>query len=190
MAKLDTKLEITTGLGDNYLCEMQDNYDEVYRTLAKVSGTDAMKGLADLAKRNTSILKGSKIIVIKNNSPVGVEMNFRINEFGNVSVPSGGKDTFQEEIFVRQYLAGGEYMLLPNQFMLAYDTLSESAAFSSTVDNQTGAAHDATLAVDSLADTDNVTVTSNIIGSASNTRLYLEPYTSATNCTANLFFCW
>ena len=184
MAKLDTKLEITTGLGDNYICEMQDNYDEVYRTLAKVSGTDAMKALADLAKRNTSILKGSKVIVIKNNSPVGVEMNFRINEFGNI----GGKDTFQEEIFVRQYLAGGEYMLLPNQFMLGYNALDESAAFASTVDNQTGAERDATLAVDSLADVDNVTVTNNIISSATNTRVYLEPYTSATNCTANLFF--
>ena len=184
MAKLDTKLEITTGLGDNYICEMQDNYDEVYRTLAKVSGTDAMKGIADLAKRNTSILKGSKVIVIKNNSPVGVEMNFRINEFGNI----GGKDTFQEEIFVRQYLAGGEYMLLPNQFMLGYNALDESAAFASTVDNQTGAERDATLAVDSLADVDNVTVTNNIISSATNTRVYLEPYTSATNCTANLFF--
>ena len=29
MAKLDTKLEITTGLGNEYICEMQDNYTEV-----------------------------------------------------------------------------------------------------------------------------------------------------------------
>ena len=33
MAKLDTKLEITTGLGDTYICEMQDNYDEVWQKL-------------------------------------------------------------------------------------------------------------------------------------------------------------
>jgi hypothetical protein len=98
-------------------------------------------------------LKGSKVIVLKNNSPVGVELQFRMNEFGN----SLNKDTFQEEIFVTQYLAGGEYMLLPNQFMLGYNSLSESAANAKTTDNATGASVNATLAVDSTADIDSAT---------------------------------
>ena len=40
---------------------------------------------------------------------------------------------------------------------------------------------------DSGANADNTTATNNVVGSASNTLLYLEPYTSAANCTANLF---
>ena len=182
MAKLDTKLEITTGLGDTYICDMQDNYDEVYRTMAKVDNSDGFTSVASLLKSNNSILKGSKVIVLKNNSPVGVELQFRMNEFGN----NLNKDTFQEEIFVTQYLAGGEYMLLPNQFMLGYNSLSESAANAKTTDNATGASVNATLAVDSTADIDSATA-SGIIGSSSATRVYLEPYTSASNCTANLF---
>ena len=168
MAKLDTKLEITTGLGDTYICDMQDNYDEVYRTMAKVDNSDGFTSVASLLKSNNSILKGSKVIVLKNNSPVGVELQFRMNEFGN----NLNKDTFQEEIFVTQYLAGGEYMLLPNQFMLGYNSLSESAANAKTTDNATGASVNATLAVDSTADIDSATA-SGIIGSSSATRVYL-----------------
>ena len=70
MARLETKLEITTGNGDSdYLCSMTDNYSEAYRTLAKVSNALMLFiSLATLSKINTSVLKGSKLILIKNNS--------------------------------------------------------------------------------------------------------------------------
>ena len=51
------------------------------------------------------------------------------------------------------------------------------------VDN---AAPDSNEYVDSTANADSAT-SAGVIGSASNTTLYLEPYTSAANCTANLF---
>ena len=52
------------------------------------------------------------------------------------------------------------------------------------VDN---AAPDSNEYVDSTADTDDVTADDNVDNSASNTTVYLEPYTSSADCTANLF---
>ena len=52
------------------------------------------------------------------------------------------------------------------------------------VDN---AAPDSNEYVDSGADTDDTTGTDNVDNSASNTTVYLEPYASAADCTANLF---
>ena len=45
---------------------------------------------------------------------------------------------------------------------------------------------DANMYVDSTADADSATA-AGVVGNATSTRLYLEPYTDATNCTANLF---
>ena len=45
---------------------------------------------------------------------------------------------------------------------------------------------DSNMYVDSTADADSATA-AGIVGNATNTDLYLEPYTSAANCTANLF---
>ena len=52
------------------------------------------------------------------------------------------------------------------------------------VDN---AAPDSNEYVDSTADADDTTPTDNVIGDVDDTTLYLEPYTSAADCTANLF---
>ena len=181
MARLDTKLEIKTGLGDNYICEMQDNYDEVYRTKAKVDNSDGFVSLASLDKVNASILKGSKLLVIKNNSPVGVEIFFNINEY----TTSGIADTYSSDRYFSQFLAGGEFMVLPNQFVIGTNGIA-SVGTASSIDNMTGASRDATLAIDSAANVDDATA-NGIISSASATRVYLEPYTSAADCTANLF---
>ena len=84
MAKLDANLTITAGQGKEYLCSMSDNYTEVYQNINKVDNTDAFITLATLSKTNVSLLKGSKLIVIKNNS-VPVEIQLQINEFANNS---------------------------------------------------------------------------------------------------------
>ena len=55
--------------------------------------------------------------------------------------------------------------------------------FGTAVDN---AAPDANEYTDSTADVDSATA-SGVVSSSSSTVLYLEPYTSAANCTANLF---
>ena len=56
--------------------------------------------------------------------------------------------------------------------------------FGTAVDNL---APDANEYTDSTADADNTTATDNVIGDVDDTTVYLEPYTSAANCTANLF---
>ena len=181
MAKLETKLQIIAGnKEDSYTCSMIDNYQEVYRTMAKVDNSDAFITLATLAKINTSPLKGSKVILIKNHSPVGVELQFLINEYA-----TSAADAFSAERRISQFLAGGEYMILPNQFIIGSNSDS-SVANSAQVDNKGGYDINTTLAKDSGADVDDGSGL-DIIGSASETKVFLEPYTSAVNCSANRF---
>jgi hypothetical protein len=179
--KLETALKIKTP-HEQFDVSMTDDYTEVYRQKALVDNTDSFISLTTLSKTSPSILKGSKAILIKNNSDVGVELQLQVNEFGNVS----NFDTYSEGWHLNQYLAGGEFLLLPNQHIVGYNA-DASAGNAVTVDNQGGYDIHATLAVDSTADADSATA-SGIVGDASATRLYLEPYTSATNCTANLFY--
>ena len=84
MARLDANLTVSTGQGD-YLCSMSDQYTEMYQEVAKLDNTDAFITLASLSKTNASLLKGSKLIIIKNNSPVSIELQFHINEFTDSS---------------------------------------------------------------------------------------------------------
>ena len=182
MARLEANLTLKTGKKeDSYTCDMSDNYQEIYRTQAKVDNTDSFTSLASLSKSNASILKGSKLLVIKNNSLIGVEILFHINEFAT----NGVSDTYSADALYTQFLAGGEFMVLPNQFVIGSNGIT-STGTAVTIDNMTGVVRNATLAVDSLADADSATA-DGIVGDASATRLYLEPYTSAANCTANLF---
>ena len=85
MAKLEANLTVTAGQDKDYLCSMSNDYTEVYQNINKVDNTDGFIQLASLSKSNASALKGSKLLVIKNNSPVGVELQFHINEFNDSS---------------------------------------------------------------------------------------------------------
>ena len=133
MAKLDANLTITAGQEKEYLCSMSDNYTEVYQEMAKVNNADAFITLTSLSKTAPSILKGSKLVVIKNNSPVGVELQFHINEFEN----STNVDQYTEDLRITQLLGANEYLVLPNQFMLGYAE-DASAGMAKTIDNATG----------------------------------------------------
>ena len=182
MAKLETKLEIIAGnKDDSYSCSMSDNYQEVYRTTAKVDNTDSFISLATLSKTNTSALKGAKVILIKNNSPVGVELQFQINEY-----TTGLTDTYSADRHISQFLAGGEYIILPNQFMIGSNG-DNSVANSAGPNNQGGYDVATDLANDSAIDNDDATDDA-MTDDTSSTRVYLEQYTSAANCGANAFF--
>ena len=147
MAKLEANLTVTAGQDKEYLCSMSDNYTEVYQEMAKVNNADAFVTLADLSKTAPSILKGAKLIVIKNNSPVGVELQFHINEFND----STNVDQYTEDLRITQLLGANEYMLLPNQYMLGY-AVDGSASNAKTIDNATGySVNSGKLYVDSVA---------------------------------------
>ena len=133
MAKLDANLTITTGQGQDYLCSMSDNFSEVYQNINKVDNSDVFTTLATLSKTNVSLLKGSKLIVIKNNSAVPVELQLQINEFNDTS----DVDQYTEDLYITQILGGNEYIVLPNQFMLAY-AADTSGGLAKTIDNKGG----------------------------------------------------
>jgi hypothetical protein len=133
MANLNSKLEITTTTGKSYDCIMEDNYTEVYQNINVVDNTDGFIELASLSKTNASALKGSKLLVLKNNSPVGVELQFHINEFND----SSNVDQYTEDLRITQLLGANEYMVIPNQYMIGYAT-DASASNAKTIDNKGG----------------------------------------------------
>ena len=148
MAKLEANLTVTAGQDKDYLCSMSNDYTEVYSEIAKVDNSDGFITLATAAKTNASLLKGSKLIVIKNNSPVGVELQFHINEFDD----STNVDQYTEDLRVTQLLGAGEYLLVPNQYMVGY-AADASAANAKTIDNVRGYTVNSTYSyVDSGAD--------------------------------------
>ena len=87
MAKLDTKLEISTVLGDNYICEMQDNYTEVKSVIQKVDNSDEFTdivtfGTASSIGGDAGIrMAGAKLVVVKNNNDIPIEILIRTTEF-------------------------------------------------------------------------------------------------------------
>ena len=112
---------------------MSNDYTEVYQNINKVDNTDGFIELATLSKTNASALKGSKLLVIKNNSPVGVELQFHINEFND----SSNIDQYTEDLRITQLLCAEEYMVIPNQYMVGY-AADASAANAKTIDNKGG----------------------------------------------------
>ena len=133
MAKLEANLTVTAGQDKDYLCSMSNDYTEVYQNINKVDNTDGFIELATLSKTNASALKGSKLLVIKNNSHVGVELQFHINEFND----SSNIDQYTEDLRITQLLGAEEYMVIPNQYMVGY-AADASAANAKTIDNKGG----------------------------------------------------
>ena len=79
-------------------------------------------------------------------------------------------------------LPAGDFLYLPNGRFLDYFSQTSAANEQSL----TNLAPDSNEYTDSTADVDDGSGL-DIIGSASETKVFLEPYTSAANCTANLF---
>ena len=143
MAKLEANLTVKAGQGKEYLCSMSNNYTEVYSEIAKVDNSDGFIQLANLAKTNASILKGSKLLIIKNNSPVGVEVQFKITEYKNNSdidqynlldIGSGVPSVYR---YINYVMAANQYIVLPTQYLVAYNG-AVSAANAKTIDNKGG----------------------------------------------------
>jgi len=147
MAKLEANLTVTAGQDKDYLCSMSNDYTEVYQEIAKVDNADGFVTLTTLSKTTPTILKGSKLIVIKNNSSVGVELQYSVNEFED----SSNIDQFTENLRITQLLGAGEYMVIPNQYLVGY-TGDASGGNAKTINNATGySVNSGKLYVDSVA---------------------------------------
>ena len=149
MAKLDANLTVSTGEGKDYLCSMSDTYTEIVTSKQKVDNTDAFITLATLGKSITGMsaslgarLKGAKLIILKNNSPISVELQLKYSEWHDSSdidqtnsIDLGGGGT--TERILNLILAANEYILLPNQWASGYET-DTSAGNAKTIDNKGG----------------------------------------------------
>ena len=149
MAKLDTKLEITTGLGNEYICEMKDDYTEVKSVIQKVSNDDEftqvatfglISGIGGFAGMRMS---GAKLVVVKNNNDIPLEILIQTTEFkdnSNVDELNSvdlGPDAATVTRQVSYILASNEYMVLPSTWMVSYAE-AHSAANAKTIDNKGG----------------------------------------------------
>jgi len=192
MATLTESLSIRTGKGESYNYSLTENYTETFSVRQEVDNSD---GFIKLLGSSTSIsaqnLQDVKSMVIKNNGLVGAEVQFKFTEYvdnsdvdnaNSIDLGPGSATTTRQTSFL---LGAGEYMFLPNVRWLAY---AESASGANAKPTTSGAylSLDANEYVDSGANVDSATA-SGVVSSASATTVYLEPYTSATNCTANLF---
>ena len=150
MAKLDANLTVSTGEGKEYLCSMSDNYTEIVTAIQKVDNTDAFITIATLGKSLTGIgasagqrLKGAKLIVIKNNSPVCVELQLKyaewkddsnIDKTNSIDISGDGATTSRQLNLV---LGANEYIVLPNQWAVGYED-DASGGNAKTIDNKGG----------------------------------------------------
>ena len=149
MARLDAKLEITTGLGNEYLCEMQDNYTEVKSIVQTVDNSDEFTdivtfGTASSIGGDAGIrMAGAKLVVVKNNNDIPIEILIRTTEFkdnSNVDELNSvdlGPDSATSIRNISYIIAANEYMVLPSTWMVSYAE-AHSAANAKTISNQGG----------------------------------------------------
>ena len=149
MARLDAKLEITTGLGNEYLCEMQDNYTEVKSIVQTVDNSDEFTdivtfGTASSIGGDAGIrMAGAKLVVVKNNNDIPIEILIRTTEFkdnSNVDELNSvdlGPDSATSIRSISYIIAANEYMVLPSTWMVSYAE-AHSAANAKTISNQGG----------------------------------------------------
>tara|TARA_Y100001963_G_scaffold144131_1_gene215906 strand:+ start:173 stop:1804 length:1632 start_codon:yes stop_codon:yes gene_type:complete len=149
MARLETNLEIKAGNDKDYLCTMTEQYDEVVTTKQIVDNSNTFKSIAtfglaaSIAGDAGARLSGSKLVVIKNNSPVGVELQFQTTDWkdnsnvdatNSIDISGDGASTRRDFSYL---LGGNEFMVLPSQWLVSYEN-SHSAANAKTIDNKAG----------------------------------------------------
>ena len=197
MANLTTELNITTGT-DNYSMSMTDGYNQVFRATEYVDNTDAFITIASLGTSLVGVgasagqrLKGAKLIVIKNNSSVGAEIQLKYAEWkddsnvdktNSIDISGDGASTERQ---INLLLGANEYMVLPNQWAVGYEN-DASGANAATIDNKGGYDVATALKVDSTADNDSATEDA-MTDDTSSVAVYLEPHTSTANTTGHLF---
>mgnify|MGYP003675165119 CR=1 FL=1 len=193
MARMTENLKITTGAGEIFNYNISENYNEIFSKRQEVDNSNAF---ITLVTPDTDIgantLRDIKAMIIKNNAIVAIEVQLKLTDYkdnsdvdaaNSVDLGPGSATTTRNVSFM---LAAGEFMLFPNARWVSYaeDT---SAANAKPTTNGEYLTLDANEYVDTTIDIDNTTATNNVVGSATNTLVYLEQYTSAANCAANYF---
>ena len=192
MANLMETLKISTGKGEEFNFSLNESYNEVFNLRQEV---DNSNGFIKLVGSSSTIsaqnLQDVKSMVIKNNGRVASEIQFQVTEYkdnsnvddaNSVDLGPGSATTTRQVSFL---LSAGEYIFMPNVRWVAYAE-DASAANAAPTTSGTYLTLDSNEYVDSTGDLDSATA-DGVVNSTSATTVYLEPYTDAANCAANLF---
>ncbi len=181
MAKLTTTLNIVSD-NINKSFPMEDSFESVVTLKEKLDNSDAFIKIVSLGSSISGIKAGvgarlaeAQLIVIKNCGSTAIELSLEGQEYG------AGDDLRDNAMYSSIIIAPKDYIVLPNQRVVNYSTLT-SAGNASSLDN----AATSTLKTDSGANLDDASGNS-IINHTTRTNLQIEEYTSAANCGANLF---
>ena len=153
----------------------QKVYNNKFENIQEVDNTDGFINVLTVSTtKGTNTVSNIKALCIYNESNVGTEIQFTYQEWKNNSntddansVDTGGGATVTR--YTTMLLPAGDFIYLPNGRLLGYNA-DASGANATSISNT---APDSNEYVDSGADVDNVTA-SGIVGSASNTTVYLE----------------
>jgi len=140
--------------------------------------SDLLLDLDSTASGTVSKTGAIQSVKVKNDGYVSALVEFVYNSYE----AEGTIDTVAATRYLKYLLNPNEEIILPTTRAVIGNAV---AIFDGTA--VTAAAPDSNEYTDSGADTDDTTADDNVDNSATNTTVYLEPYTSATNCTANLF---
>ena len=190
MSQVTTKLNIL-GNNKNYNFQSTSGYTQVIDVEQDVDNTDGFIEVINFSStKGTSTIPSAKSLCVYNQSSVAIEVQLKTagwKDGGSNSDTTNSVDVSGDGASVNRYVSmiipAGDFIYLDNSRIINYAT-DESAGSATTLSN---VVPNANMYTDSTADTDDTTATDNVDNSASNTTVYLEPYTSATNCTANLF---
>lgn len=190
MSQVTTKLNIL-GNNKNYNFQSTSGYTQVIDVEQDVDSTDGFIEVINFSStKGTSTIPSAKSLCVYNQSSVAIEVQLKTagwKDGGSNSDTTNSVDVSGDGASVNRYVSmiipAGDFIYLDNSRIINYAT-DESAGNATTLSN---VVPNANMYTDSTADTDDTTATDNVDNSATNTTVYLEPYTSATNCTANLF---
>tara|TARA_Y100000004_G_scaffold112757_1_gene126605 strand:+ start:6808 stop:8418 length:1611 start_codon:yes stop_codon:yes gene_type:complete len=137
--------------------------------------SDQIFKISSLPSSSESVETAPKVVEVENCGKVPVTILVGYEEYDN--------DTTAGSLnYLHTIVNPGEIFSPPVRGILRASTNIQDGT------PQTNATPNTDLYVDSGADTDDVTATNNVDNSDTNTLVYLEPYTDAANCTANLFY--
>jgi hypothetical protein len=167
-------VNVNLSLGQNAFSKSK-NFNQVFENTQEVDNTDGFINLLSVSgTKGTAIVPSIKAFCVYNMGDVPAEVQFTYQEWKNNSnvddanaVDTGGGSTNLR--YATVLLPAGDFIYLPNGRFCGYNA-DASAANATTVDNT---APNSNMYVDSGADVDNTTA-SGIVGSASDTTVYLE----------------
>ena len=149
MARLEANLTVKAGNGADYLCEMTEQYSDILTAQQIIDNADEYTQIATLGPA-ASIggdaglrMAGSKLVIVKNNSDIPIELQFlttewkdnsNVDELNSVDL---GPDSATSARQFSYIIAANEYMVLPSTWMVSYAE-AHSAGNAKTIDNKGG----------------------------------------------------